>query len=527
LRTITGLFSLALLTAALNPAAGGTPPRSFDVTQFGAVANGETLATPAINKAIEAAAAAGGGTVYFPAGTFLSGSIHLKSNVALFLDQGATILASSDPAAYDKAEPNQWDKFQDYGHSHFRNALIWGENLENISILGPGRIWGKGLIRNAGPRRGGNRPGGGDEPDGAGNAFPGDKAISLKLCHNVAIKDVSILMGGWFAILANGVDNFTIDNVKIDTNRDGMDIINCRNVRIANASVNSPFDDGICLKSDYALGIPRSVENVTITNSQVSGYDVGTFLDGTFQRKVVYGRNHNDGPTGRVKFGTESNGGFKNITISNIVFDYCRGLALETVDGALLENVSISNVTMRDIVNAPIFLRLGARMRAPEGTPVGALRRVNLSNFVVYNADPRYASIISGIPDHDIEDVRLSNIRIYYQGGGTKEQAALTPAEMEKAYPEPRMFGDMPAYGFFVRHVNGLKMNDVEIGCLKDDLRPALVLENVNNAEFDNLTAPHAAGVPAFVLKQVSNLTLRQSADLPEKVLKTVDQASF
>jgi polygalacturonase len=524
MRKLAILLSSALLPAALGIAAG-TPGTKFDVTQFGAVADGKTLATPSVNKAIDAAADAGGGTVYFPAGTYLCGSIHLKSNIALYLDQGATILASPDPAAYDVAEPNQWDKLQDYGHSHFHNALIWGENLENVSILGPGRIWGKGLIRNAGPRPAGGA-GGGDQRSGA-NPLPGDKAISMKLCHNVIIKDVSILTGGWFAILVNGVDNLTIDNVKIDTNRDGMDIINCRNVRVSNAFVNSPYDDGICLKSDYALGIPRSDENITITNSQVSGFDEGTFLDGTFQRKVTYGRNHDDGPTGRVKFGTESNGGFKNITISNVVFDYCRGLALETVDGALLENVSISNVTMRDIVNAAIFMRLGARMRAPEGTPVGALRRVSLSNFVVYNADPRFASIISGIPGHDIEDLRLNNIRIYYQGGGTKEQAALQPAEDEKTYPEPRMFGVMPAYGFFIRHVNGLQVNDVEVGYMKEDLRPALVLDSVKNAYFNQLRAEHAAGVPVFNLRDVENFEVRQSPGIEDTQLKSVKQKAF
>ena len=514
---------LFLIGGAAALAAGTGNPRAYDVTQFGAAGDGNTVATAAINKAIDAAAAAGGGTVYFPAGTFLSGSIHLKSNVALYLDQGSTLLASSNPADYDAAEPNQWDKFQDYGHSHFHNALIWGENLENISILGPGRIWGKGLIRN-GPRPAG---GGSDQPDPAVRKLVGDKAISLKLCHNVIVKDVSILMGGWFAILANGVDNFTIDNVKIDTNRDGMDIISCRYVRVSNAFVNSPYDDGICLKSDYALGFPRSNENITITNSQVSGYDAGTLLDGTFQRKVKYGRNQNEGPTGRIKFGTESNGGFKNITISNVVFDYCRGLALETVDGALLEDVTISNVTMRDIVNAPIFLRLGARMRGPEGTPVGALRRVNLSDFTIYNADPRFASIISGIPGHDIEDLRLRNIRIYYQGGGTKEQAALAPEELEKAYPEPRMFGDMPAYGFFIRHVNGLDMGAVQVSFLKDDLRPAMVLESVRNAAIDHLKAQHAAGVPTFVLKDVADFEVRASADLPDTVVKNAKQREF
>ena len=169
-----------------------------------------------------------------------------------------------------------------------------------------------------------------------------------------------------------------------------------------------------------------ATENVTITNCQVSGYDLGTFLDGTFKRTMEMAPDR-DGVTGRIKFGTESNGGFKNIAISNCVFDRCRGLALETVDGGLLEDVTITNITMRDIVNSPIFLRLGSRMRGSEGVPAGRLRRVNISSIIVYDADPRYSSIISGIPGHDIEDVKLSNIRIYCRGGGTKEQAALVP----------------------------------------------------------------------------------------------------
>ena len=502
------LVSFSALVAAPSLAAAGAPA-AFDVAQYGAAGDGKALDSPAINKAIDAAAAAGGGTVYFPAGTFLSGSIHLKSNVALYLEQGSTILATDDHAAYDAAEPNEFDKFQDFGHSHFHNSLIWGENLENISILGPGRIYGKGLIRNT------------SQPTG-------NKAIALKLCRNVTIKDISILMGGWFAILATGVDNLTIDNIKIDTNRDGMDIDSDRNVRISNVSVNSPYDDGICLKSDYALGFPRATENVTITNSQVSGYDNGTFLDGTFGRKQVYNNaGSNAGPTGRLKFGTESNGGFKNITISNVVFDYCRGLALETVDGGLLEDVTISDVTMRDIFNSPIFLRLGSRMRAPEGFPVGSLRRINISNFVVYNADPRYGSIISGIPGHDIEDVKLNNIRIYYQGGGTKQQAALVPPEDEKTYPEPRMFGDIPAYGFFIRHVKGIEMNDVHISYLKEDLRPAILVEDVQGMEFNNLKAQHADGVPALVLNNVQDFMIRQSPSIADASLKTIKHQEY
>ena len=500
-----GLLSILCLAGA---AAAAPEPATFDITKYGAVGDGTTLNSAPINKAIDAASNAGGGVVYFPAGTWLAGSIHLKSNVTLYLADGATILATSDPQAYDEPEPNQWDKYQDFGHSHFHNSLIWGENLENIAIEGAGWIYGKGLTRSERQPRLGN------------------KAISLKLCRNVTIQNISILQGGWFAILATGVDNLTIDNVKIDTNRDGMDIDSDRNVHISNVSVNSPFDDGICLKADYALGFFRDVENVTITNALVTGYDMGTFLDGTYQLKQ-FDKPNSPGPTGRIKFGTESSGGFKNITISNSVFEHCRGLALETVDGGHLEDVTISNVTMRDIANSPIFLRLGSRLRSPEGTPVGELRRINITNFVVYDADPRYGSIISGIPGHDIEDVKLSNIRIYYKGGGTKEDAAVVPPEKEDGYPEPRMFGEIPAYGFFIRHVKGLEMDGVDVRYLKDDMRPPFLLQDVSGAEFNNVKGEHADGVPALVLKDVQGLQVHNSAFMADTKLNSVKEQSF
>jgi polygalacturonase len=180
-----------------------------------------------------------------------------------------------------------------------------------------------------------------------------------------------IAHGGWFGILATGVDNLTIDNVKEDTNRDGMDIDCCHYVNISNCKVNTTLDDGICLKSSYALNVLRNTENVTITNCVVSGYDEGSFLDGTYKRTPP-SKSFDKGPFGRIKFGTESNGGFKNITISNCVFDYCRGLALETTDGALIEDVTIDNITMRDIVNSPIYLRIASRMRAPAGTEMAS-----------------------------------------------------------------------------------------------------------------------------------------------------------
>lgn len=513
---------------------------AFDVRSFGAKGDGKVLDSPAINQAIDAASAAGGGTVFFPAGSYRSFSIRLKSHVALYLDQGATILAA-DPkdgdGKYDPPEPNEWDQYQDFGHSHWHNSLIWGENLEDISILGPGRIWGKGLVRAGSQSRTreqnealGNAP---SDPRAGPFGYPnprdavepgwGNKSISLKLCRNVLIRDITIFHGGHFAILATGVDNLTIDNLKIDTNRDGIDVDACKNVRISNCTVNSPFDDGICPKSSFALGYARATENVTITNCQVSGYDEGTLLDGTYKREF---RNQSGtfSPTGRIKFGTESNGGFKNITISNCVFEYCRGLALEAVDGALLEDVTINNITMRDISNSPMFLRLGFRGRGPkETTKVGELRRVIISNVVVYNADPKYSSIISGIPGHDIEDVLLSNIRIYSRGGGTKAQAALEPPEKEDTYPEPTMFGELPAYGFFIRHVKNLQMRDVALSYLKEDLRPPFVLTDVAGADFQNVGAQKSSEAPTFALKNVTDFSTHLCSPVPDMRLPKVD----
>ncbi len=427
--------------ATATPAASAPVPATYDVRAYGATGDGKTLDTAAINKAIDAAAAAGGGTVHFPAGTYLSYSIHLQSNITLFLDQGSTILAADPPSmpgqpGYDIAEPNKWGDrpyaYQDYGHSHWHNSLIWGENLQNISIIGPGRIYGSGLTRTGRAR------------DGVGN-----KSIALKLCRNVILRDFTILQGGWFALLATGVDNLTLDNLKIDTNRDGFDIDACRNVRVSNCFVNSPNDDGICLKSSFALGVFRPCENVTITNCQVSGYGLGTLLDGTFDTSQAHAPDR-DSPTGRIKFGTESNGGFKNITIANCVFVHCRGLALESVDGGNIEDVTITNLAMRDITNSPIYIRLGARMRGPANTPVGVIRRVSISNVVVSDADTRYASIISGVPGHPIEDVTLSNIQIQYKGGLTLDEVHLQPRELTNPFfnrPRAATRGPGPAEG--------------------------------------------------------------------------------
>ena len=491
----------------------------YDVRRYGAVGDGTTIDTVAINKAIDAAASSGGGTVLFPAGTYASYSIHLKSHVTLFLGQGAVILAApalaeGSSGGYDEAESTQpWEAYQDYGHNHWHNSLIWGEGLNDITICGPGRIWGRGLSRGNGPES--------RHPADRRTSGIGNKSISLKNCHNVTLKDFQILQGGWFGILATGVDNLTIDNLTIDTNRDGMDIDCCRNVRISNCTVNSPWDDGIVPKSSFALGYARSTENVTISNCYVTGtYELGTLLDGTlkkFPAGMKITRN------GRIKLGSESNGGFKNIAISNCVFEGGHGVALETVDGALLEDISITNITMRDIVSAPIFLRLGARMRGPASLPIGQLRRVLISNIVASNVDPLQCSILSGIPDHAIQDVKISDVYIQHQGGGTSEQAALQMPEIEKVYPEPMRFGVTPAQGFYLRHVQNIDMSHIEIASLAPDARPVFVLDTVKDADFLRIKTQSQQGVPTFSLRNVDHFNCSLSRGIPDT---TLDHAS-
>jgi polygalacturonase len=499
-------------------AAGTQPAQSAgwsSVRQFGAKGDGAAIDSPAINRAIEAAAAAGGGTVLFPAGVYLTYSIRLKSKVALYLDQGAVILAAPSPTevsttgGYDAAEPQgAWEPYQDYGHNHWHNSLLWGEDLDGISITGPGMIWGKGLVRSSKTEHG-----------VADNTQPGvgNKTIALKNCRNILLRDFKILEGGWFGILATGVDNLTIDNLTIDTNRDGMDIDCCRNVRVSNCTVNSPFDDGICPKSSFALGYPRPTENVTITNCYVTGgYIVGSVIDGAWkpltERRVT---------TGRIKMGTESNGGFRNITISNCVFESCQGFAIESEDGALVEDITFTGITMRDIRSAPLFLRLGTRMRGPADAKPGVMRRILLSNISSSGAS-QLPSILSGVPGYALEDIKISDVILEQVGGAGAEMAALQPEEKAAGYPDPHMFGDLPATGFFARHVRNLEMTNVEIATRAADARPAFWLQDIDGADFFRVRVPQ--GAPAFDLHQVKEFRTFGSRQLADLSLDTVDQ---
>jgi polygalacturonase len=359
------LALLLLLVCAVEPVrAIRQLPGVYDIRSFGARGDGKSVDSDAINEAIEAAAAAGGGIVDFPPGRYLSFSIRLKSHVTIRFSPGA-VLVAGDPSSglgkYDAPEPNPSDRYQDFGHSHWRNSLISGIDVEDVAIVGPGLIDGRGLTR----------------------AKPGDR--------------------------------------------------------------------------------------------------------------------------------------LRNITISNCVFDRSRGLAIETVDGGALEDIVATNLTMRDVTTAPIFLRIGRRGRGPEGTPVGSIRRVLISHVVAYNAEARFASIIAGIPGHPVEDVTLSDIRIVYRGGGTDADAKREPLEVEDAYPEPSMFGTVPAAGFYVRHARGISMRDIVVTTMSPDDRPRMVLQDAHNVTLDHVEAPRQGTTPFATLRDVTDLSVRNVSGVADR----------
>jgi len=507
----TNLFFILLgpLCGILN-AAETAGQNYFNVRAFGALGDGKNLDSPAIDKAIDACVQAGGGTVLVPAGTYLSGSIHLKSNIHLLIDAGATILgAPQDMNVYDETEPFTLGGYQDGGHCYFHNSLIWGENLTNVFISGNGIINGGGLVRSDGildRMVGFNKF---DPP--VTNAAPpvrlGNKAIALKLCRNVLIRDVTIFHGGHFAILVTGCDNLTVDNVMMDTDRDGIDIDCCRNTMVSNCRINSPNDDGLCPKSTYALGEIRPTENLTIVNCQVSGFEEGTLLDGTMKPS----KGHN----GRIKFGTESSGGFRNCTVANCTFRSCRGLALEEVDGGIMDNITINNITMMDVPDYAIYITTGKRNRTPHLTTTSRGRNILISNVIADGVGKMSGIQIMGLPEQPVEGVRLENIRLTSNGGGTAEEAAATPKELGNGYPEPRRLGTLPGYGIFARHVKGLELANITVNFATNDFRPAAAFADIDGLEIDNFKPQVAAGVKAAVFADnVGGITIRNSPAL-------------
>ena len=461
----------------------------YNVRSFGAVGDGKSLDSPAINTAIESAFANGGGKIIVPASIYLCGSIHLKSNIELHLLPGAIIKAApASMKVYDESESfGGFPEYQDGGHTYFHNSLIWAEGQDNISITGRGMIDGEGLTKkdteNAGNVQG-------------GSIGTGDKAIALKLCTNILIRDITIFRGGHFAIIITGCEKGTIDNVTIDTNRDGIDIDCCKYLTVSNTKVNTPNDDGIVLKSSYALKKPVPCENILINNCIVTGYKLGTFLDGTYIPEEV------NWVCGRIKLGTESNGGYRNIAISNCTMMYSSGLAFEEVDQGRMENIAVSNITMNHVHHYPIYITTGCRNRGPkEVTSPSYGGDIMISNVIANDADSLAGIIVTGMKEEPLRNIRLHNIQIRYRGGGTADLSNKEYREQGTNYPEPRWAGPTPAYGLYARHVDGLTIRGLYLETIRPDYRHVVILDDVKNADIQDLKAPVEKGAEKIVVK--------------------------
>lgn len=460
----------------------------YNVRNFGAKGDGRTLDHQAINAAIDTCVAHGGGRVVIPAGTYLCGSIRMKSNVELHISAGAKILAApASMKAYDEAEPWEGPAYQDGGHTYFKNSLIYAIGQEHVSVTGRGTIDGQGLTKKD-TEKGGNVQG--------GNIGTGDKAIAFKLCRNILIRDVTIYRGGHFGIILTGCELGTVDNVTIDTNRDGFDIDCCKYLTISNCKINTPRDDALVLKSSYALKKPVITEHIAITNCIITGYKVGSLLDGSYIPEPV------SWVCGRFKLGTESNGGYKNISLSNCTFMYSSGLAFEEVDQGIMENITVSNITMNHVHHYPIYITTGCRNRGPkERTTASTGRDIMISNMVANDVDSLAGIIVTGMSGEPLRNISLSNIQLEFRGGGKAELAKREYREQGKNYPEAKFAKETPAYGLFARHVVGLEVNNVTFRTQRPEYRPAVMLIDVKEADITDLKADLQKGVKKIVRK--------------------------
>jgi hypothetical protein len=499
-RFVPVLLVLASLTLRSVPAAADadpfTPPnfptpsfgpKTYDVTSFGATGNGSVNDTPAINHAIEKCSANGGGTVTFPAGRYLAASIHLKSNVRLLLDTNAVIFGAKD--GYDEPEPNPFGKYQDFGHSHFHDALMWGENLENFAIIG-GKING-GAIGHGDPK-----------PGGAG----GDKLIAIRIGKNLLFKDITHEKGGHFVYLLNDCENVTVEGVVIKESRDAIDFMGCRNVQVSGCKFTGCADDTLGIKSDYALGRKVNTENV---------YAWDCYFE--------------SGCNG-LQFGSETAGDFHNVNIWNIRIGRAMkaGIGITSNDGGVVDGVNYRNITIKGAAS-PIYMLLTARLRS--GVPdvkVGAIKNVKISNVTVSDCQPGrqgpvFPATISGRPDGEISNILLENVKITYKGGGTAAEADIIPP-----YPKdysPRSLGPRPASAFYIRHVKDLTLRNVEITFEAEDQRPPLVVFEANGFTLDNFKTQKPAGVDTMHLGKVTGFTVHDSPGLADRSSVTVAKA--
>lgn len=466
---LISLFFTTLLTAC---ATAQTP---LNVADFGAVGDGNQLNTAAIQKAIDQAAAAGGGTVLVPEGTFLTGTIVLRNNVTLHLEKGATLLGSTKHEDYPITD---WTFVSNKVGSH-RKALIYANKAENITISGEGAIDGQGQKFPRWSER---------EPDPEKRRPLG---LHFVECRNVTLKNLTLRSSAYWMQHYLGCDGVRIDGITVENdankNNDGIDIDSTQNVHISNCKIKSE-DDSICLKSTSAV----RTKNVVVENCNVSSRCNG------------------------LKMGTESSGGFENITIRNCTVTDTRlcGLALEIVDGGTMDNVKVSDIQMKNVGGA-IFIRLGDRGRPiiKDGPkpPVGKLQNVTIENIKAEGVSP-IGSCITGVNQTMVENITLRNVDLTFAGGGGAETGRKKPGENADQYPEFNMFGNMPAYGLFIRHAKNVTLEDVKLGYASDDHRPAVVADDVTQLTIRGLQAKATDQALALIkLSNVQAATVRQN----------------
>jgi polygalacturonase len=471
LRSGAAVLPVSLAGTALSATGQSATPSpalpQFNVRQFGAKGDGQAKDTKAIQSAIDAAGATGG-TVYFPPGKYLSGSVRLRSHVTIFLDAGAILISSPDKDDFDPYEKLNFKSFSDDETTDFHYALLRGQDVEHVGVVGPGTIDG-------------NRP-----------KRHGPKPIALKNCRHIAVRDITIRDSPNYNISLLGCDYVNIEGVTILNGFcDGIDPDCCHHVRIANCYVEA-WDDAIVPKASFALGYRRSTENVTVTNC------VLTTACNCF------------------KLGTESSGDFKNITVSNCTMfarpdlwkrNPSSGVSIEMVDGASIERIAVSNLVMVDI-ESPIFVRLGNRGRAQAVPKPEHLEGVSISDIIATGA--QRASSITGIPGFPVRRITLKNIRISVTGGGTAELARKDVPELENKYPDADMFDDLPAYGLFSRHAETLVLDNVHFHLEKPDARPAMIFDRVDDLDLRAVSAAPASGdEPAIWLRDVRRCFLQ------------------
>ncbi|HVT82216.1 MAG TPA: glycosyl hydrolase family 28 protein [Phycisphaerae bacterium] len=429
-----------MLAAGLLFAAGrGALGAEMDVTKEGVVGDGKTLNSSAIQKVIDACSAAGGGVVKFPEGRYLTGTIQIKSNVTLRLEEKAVLVGSTDAADYRNLDP-----FIDGSGNPMGHALIVALDADHVGIEGAGTIDGQGPGLKAKQARYTMRP----------------FLIRWVRCSNVTVKDVHLTNPGAWTLNFFQTKDALVENVTIRArgtglaNNDGVNIDSSENITVRKCDVISG-DDALVIKATSAAKPSR---NIMASDCKLSTR------------------------TNAIKLGTESIGGFSDITISNcqITETQMAGIALYEVDGGDLKHVTISDVTMDGVI-VPISIRLGARLKTfREGDKAkpapGTLSDVMIKNVTAKNIG-MIGILLNGVPGHPVENVTLENIKLTLPGGGTEATAKIELAEKPDAYPEFDMFGKtMPAYGIYARHVRGLKMEKVEITTEKPDARPARIM---------------------------------------------------